>query len=386
MNNSHEAAPALLGSTLLANEEKLGTSRPRPVSSGNKAIDTQALEGGFRYGEIASIAGASGTGKTLLVFQAIASLLIAHDKGEVALIATIDPPLARLRDILVSRLVRHDQGPECEESGYVYRKQSSVVHPPEDLQSRVASMLDRVRLSRVFDFPGVAEAIGEIGARLDETERIRDAENNANHQSREQSRERSIADSEDEVESSSLPDADASATENTTTAKDQLEAPLSLPASMIVIDSIANVVGSMMAKSQVQGHAMLASCMRSLQHLTRRCNACTLVVNAAVSLRFQSPQYHRKADDHVSVFASTLGKPALGKHFSYLVDTSIFLSTLPRSKDDTDIAYNDRHEERDFAEVGVIEVLKDRHGGREGRWSAFTIDMGVELQSVQLRA
>ena len=66
MDNLHEAAPALLGSTLLANEEKLDSSKPGPVSSGNDTIDEQALDGGFRYGEITSVAGANGTGKTLV--------------------------------------------------------------------------------------------------------------------------------------------------------------------------------------------------------------------------------------------------------------------------------------------------------------------------------
>lgn len=129
---------------------------------------------------------------------------------------------------------------------------------------------------------------------------------------------------------------------------------------------------------------MLASCMRSLLHLTKRRRICTLVVNAAVGLRAQSTLYHRKPEDHVSIFGSTLGKPALGKHFSFLIDTSIFLSTLPRSKDDADIAYSDDHEVQNHKRVGVIEVLKDRNGSREGRWSVFMIMAGVELQEVKL--
>ncbi|KAL8787902.1 MAG: hypothetical protein Q9213_001929 [Squamulea squamosa] len=361
METFQDAAPPLLGSTLLANEVKLDISRPRPVSSGNNTIDKAVLDGGIRYGEITSVAGANGTGKTLLAFQTIASHLIAYKVGEVALIATTDPPLARLRDILVSRLTRQHREPEFRQSGYVYHKQGPTVVPFEDIQSRVASLLERVRLCRVFDFPGVAEAIGEFSARLEE--------NNGSdgHRTDRERLEKAhvIADSEDEAESSLSPELVDSAIGEPDMAK--AKAMEHLPASMIVIDNIANVVGSLMTKSQAQGHAMLAS-----------------FINTVVGLRSQSTQYHRKADDQVSVFSSTVGKPALGKHFSYLVGTSIFLSTLPRSKDDADIAYNDGSEAKNSTKVGVIEILKDRHGSREGRWGAFTTVAGIELQDVHL--
>lgn len=66
MCDLREPAPALLGSTLLANEEKLDLSRPSPLSSGLDTLDREALDGGFRYGEITAVAGANGTGKTLV--------------------------------------------------------------------------------------------------------------------------------------------------------------------------------------------------------------------------------------------------------------------------------------------------------------------------------
>lgn len=119
--------------------------------------------------------------------------------------------------------------------------------------------------------------------------------------------------------------------------------------------------------------------MRSLHHLTKRRHTCTLILNTAVGLRSQNAQYLRKADEQVSIFASTPSKPALGKHFAYLIDTSIFLSTLPRLKDDADAAYGDSREDRNFEKAGIIEVLKDRYGTREGRWGAFKVDAGIGL-------
>lgn len=124
--------------------------------------------------------------------------------------------------------------------------------------------------------------------------------------------------------------------------------------------------------------------MRSLHHLTRHRHICSLIVNGAVGLRQQGTQYQPTTNDRVSVFASTTGRPALGKHFTYLVDTSIYISMLPRSKEDADIAYGEVSETRRFDEIRVIEVLKDRYGSREGRWIPFNMLAGTELQSVRL--
>ena len=60
------AAPAQLASTLLEAALLKKGSTPAPASSGLDEIDSAALHGGFRYGEITSIAGASGMGKTLV--------------------------------------------------------------------------------------------------------------------------------------------------------------------------------------------------------------------------------------------------------------------------------------------------------------------------------
>ena len=66
MSAFRQAAPPLLGSNLLVSAQAHEGARPLPANSGSATIDQNALEGGFRYGEITSIAGASGTGKTLV--------------------------------------------------------------------------------------------------------------------------------------------------------------------------------------------------------------------------------------------------------------------------------------------------------------------------------
>ncbi len=66
MSENSLAAPAILGDKLLAAAIAYEKLRPLPASSGCALIDETALSGGFRYGEITSMAGASGTGKTLV--------------------------------------------------------------------------------------------------------------------------------------------------------------------------------------------------------------------------------------------------------------------------------------------------------------------------------
>lgn len=183
-------------------------------------------------------------------FQAIASHLIAHEEGQVALVATTDPSLARLRDILIARLSRNDRGPVLEESGYVYQKQHSAVISTQDIMIQVTSMLERVRISRVFDFPGVAEALSEFSVSFK-------GEGKANEEKADESehdRVRSIADSEDDL----VADLETQRPGTASTTKDEDSGVKILPASMFVVDNIANVVGSTMAKSQVQGIAFVA--------------------------------------------------------------------------------------------------------------------------------
>ncbi len=149
---------------------------------------------------------------------------------------------------------------------------------------------------------------------------------------------------------------------------------------MIIIDNITNVASSLVSKSPIQGQAILASFMRALQQLTSRRQMCTLLINAAVGLNPSGkPEYQRTLDDNVSIFSSSMSKPALGKAFSYQVDTSLFLSMLPKTKEDAMIAHGGQSEGQTWRRCMVLEVLKDRYGAREGRWVAFEILGGMKL-------
>ena len=128
---------------------------------------------------------------------------------------------------------------------------------------------------------------------------------------------------------------------------------------------------------------MLTTFMRSLHHLTARHHMCTLLTNPVVGQSTsRNPSHLRQTDDGVSIFSSTVGKPALGKSFKYLIDTSVLLSTLPKTVEDADAAYGDRSEDGQAQYCGIFEVLQDKLGNRAQRWAAFKVIDGIDVMPV----
>lgn len=245
-----------------------------------------------------------------------------------------------------------------------------------ELEERAKAFLDRVLVMRVFDFVGVVEAVGEIGASLEvEGAGTAATEEPGGDLNR------------DGVEQPGRGQRNGLETD-----EKQPEGKVG----MIVIDSMTNVVSSMMSHDHVQGkypqshslnhpmssrptphtgtltnihhppgHALLTTFLRTLHHLTRTHHLSTLLLNSAVATQappLSGRQPHNNSDNHVSIFAATLGKPALGKTYAYLLDTSLFLSG--GQKGDEGLVAREEG-------MVVLEVLYDRFGGREGRWVAL---------------
>ncbi len=232
-------------------------------------------------------------------------------------------------------------------------------------------MLDRVKVMRVFDLAGVAEAVGEVGEMIErvvERSEIRSDEAKANQRLGSEVGDSEAESSEEDNEPV------APATQGPSSSNDQGKI------GVIIIDSMTQVVSAIMNKSQTQGHALLVSFMRSLQLLTARHHICTLLTNVAVGLTFSTNRsYGRPPVEDASIFSSTMGRPALGKTFAYLIDTSIFLSLVPKALDDAWIEFGDGRENETAQKVVVMEVLKDRCGTRQGRWAALEIIDSVKL-------
>lgn len=130
---------------------------------------------------------------------------------------------------------------------------------------------------------------------------------------------------------------------------------------------------------------MLTALMRSLHHLTLRYQIITILINSIVGIQTSSRSQQRRAEDDVSIFASTVGKPALGKFFAHSVDTSLLLSTIPTTKRDAEIACGGERAGAKFSSAGVLEVLKDRYGSRADGWAAFHIQNGTEILSIHTK-
>ena len=259
----------------------------------------------------------------------------------------------------------------------MYERRTSTLENSKGVTiDKATSMLDRVKVMRVFDFAGVVEAISEVNELVeDTTHKLDKAGVVASEKRRDE-----IGDSEEELDEDDEESQRGPQRGNVNLDGLQGSGPDSGRIGMIIIDTITNVVSAMMVKSQIQGQALLASFMRSLHHLTSRYHICTILTNAAVGKNVSTnPEYQHGPREDVSIFSSTMGKPALGKSFTFLIDTSVFLSTVPKTSDDANIAFGGGGEAPSYQKALILEVLKDRCGAREGRWAAFEIAAEVKI-------
>ena len=260
----------------------------------------------------------------------------------------------------------------------MYEKRTSKLeNSKEAMIEGATSMLHRVKVMRVFDFAGAVEAISEVNKLMEYVTQNRDKFAMVASEKRrdETGDSEEEADEEDDEEPQHGPKHESEIVDDM-----QGSEPHSGPIGMIIVDTITNIVSAMMVKSQVQGQALLASFMRSLRHLTTRYHICTLLTNAAVGRNLsRNPEYQHGPREDVSIFSSTMGKPALGKTFTFLIDTSVFLSTVPKTSEDAFIAFGGGEQTQSYQKALILEVLKDQCGAREGRWAAFEIAAEVEL-------
>ena len=309
-----------------------------------------------------------------IALHTIASQLIDNEDSEVAFIDTAGSFSPwRLRDVITLRLGQNSQYTNYRQSGYVYERISTLVNTQmkEALKERAVQMLERVKVMRVFDFAGVVEASSEVRDRWERLENQEDQD----HSARKPINEIPNSQDSDDEDLVTRPDSTASS-------------PQSRGIRLIVIDNIANVTSSCMAISQSQGQALLTTFLRSLHNLTTTYRICTLMINAAVGLTPatiapKNPNLYKRRpiDDNASIFSSVPGKPALGKTYAHLIDTSIFLSKIPKTKTDAEVASGSSGGDVDrWESIGIFEVLRDRHGVREGLWVTFEIGGGgVEI-------
>lgn len=159
--------------------------------------------------------------------------LLQHENEQVALIDTRGTfsPIG-LRDVLIYQLRRlHDaneqHNSELEDQELVRRDQASDV----DHGRQAIHMLERVQVTRVLDFTGMVEEVGEIAERLEEFDEIRVPAK--------------ILDSEDDGEDDNDNDDRPPGPRTKNSKKGRI--------SMVIIDNIASVTSAIMETNQTQG-------------------------------------------------------------------------------------------------------------------------------------
>ena len=300
--------------------------------------------------------------------------LSSHPEGEAVVIdsnGSFAP--ARLRDVFASRFRIGTQ------------KETSPVSASamdQDAAAEALKFLDRVNFTRAFDVVGISEAISEVAegwARCDQDREERAGER--------EHLEKVIPSSQDE---------DEDGNEESVTASQPYQPPPDATGGgigMIIIDNVATHLSQELSKNPIRGfrasvspekpkliflgQALLASMYRSLNHLTKHRRICTILVNNIASPPPSGRQ--RAPDENVSQFASVQGQPALGRTLAYLVDASIFLSMLPRTRDGVSRTSAGSLQSNETQYVRVLEVLKDRNGLRSSRWVVFDIVDEVRL-------
>lgn len=158
----------------------------------------------------------------------------------------------RLRDVLALRLRQQRQRTSFQQSGYVYAKRPADPEPvTEELAQEATSMLDRVKLMRVFDVAGLVEAVGEITESCEQSAEVSAEIGVLKHGG--------VADSEDELSEEDIL-AESEGFESGDPAQ-LLESQNSgiIPIhdggiGMVVIDTIADIFGPLMGKNQIQGN------------------------------------------------------------------------------------------------------------------------------------
>lgn len=244
MNSVHAALPHL-GSQLLKFSEKHAHANTA-ANYESAAIDDIALNGGFNYGQLTSIAGSSGTGKSTVAYHVIASHLLDELSGDVILVDSNGSFSADyLRAITAARL-RQKYSRGYRQRGYMYEgTQRGLPGEKNDALEEATVLLEKVKIMSIFNFAGMVEVVGEIAEALEKSKE------NVDVASLEPGP--MVADSDEEADLSHNPDLHKGRNE----AVDSRSASYGI--GMLVIDAITSVAGPLVAKDYIQGRRFVAA-------------------------------------------------------------------------------------------------------------------------------
>ena len=363
------AVEPILASSLWTEGEISGSFEPpakkRKLATECAQID-ESLGGGFDYGSITCISSEAESGAKELSYSLIANHLLLSSQCEASIIDTTNSfDVRRLHKRLVS--------------GLQERKNS------DDAKAEAMQVLESVRIMKAFDFVGMIECVAELRESLEAREQEKpqtEPESNLKEAKAPIPRG-TVGDSEDEDDM--LDD-----TEPVSLDKPPPPSPRA-PGSeeklwenpsqhLLVIDNITYVASPIIKNSHVQGQALLATFMRSLAHLTRAQEICTLLHNGVMTYQPKST-----TEPTPSIFSSCTLRPALGKPFAYALDMHLLLYRVPLTAADVKSVHaaHSAIPKPDEKVANVLEVIQDKNSDRVGRWSAFKADADGNLAGIK---
>lgn len=322
----------------LASQILLSASKRLTLKIGVKAIDN-ALDGGLEYGSVHCIIPELDQGARGMIQTLLTSHLLSSENSTATIIdSTLSFDVRQLFQVLEASL--------CDDTG--------------NAKDQAMKALDRVKIMKVFDFEGLTEAMSEVRETLEYPDQPAAEEIPTIKVPKS-----TIPDSEDEDEDEMLD-----------TVEEPPPHPIVHPLSenahargMLIIDNISQVMAPLIKNNYTQGQASLASFMRSLSHLTRAYELCTVVISSAGN----KPATDLEA---LSMFGSCTIRPALGVGFGSLVDVLIYLHSVSVKKP------ADSKQVRSAEVVSILEVVQDRDGERFGRWAPFICTSDDRLEAV----
>jgi hypothetical protein len=355
------AAEPILASTLWASytcshSAPGPSSKRRKLATGLAAIDT-ALDGGLDHGEVTCISSQPDAGATEFTLALLVKhLLSGSDSAATVINSTLSFDIRKLHGLLVHEFRSRSSGGEDAAMG----------------------VLDRLKIMKVFDFVGLTEAVSEVRETLEETTLETTKSDKAGLRPETPAPRGTVGDSEGEEEEMLDDEAPSSPPPVQPPQIQEDQQQTTLPShGLLIIDSISHLAAPSLKNNHHQGQALLTSFMRSLTHLSKAHDLCTILLNGTVI-------YQQAKEEAPSIFSSCPLRPALGKTFGYLVDVHLLVHVVPRAVEDAKAVYGNRSRksDRDVEFGTVVEVLMDRYSGKEGRWCAFTWEADGRLKEV----
>lgn len=435
-----EPAKPILASQLLELEKKhrkrfTEQGRDERILTGCGEID-EILGGGFERGIVVGISADGGEGR-LISFHLLSSILLSNlntsptpsTKPKATVIDTTGSfPTALLAKVLSSRIIlsRAASTTAAVHSGnYAISGEKQDV-PDEEVETDVQRCLEMVAISRVFDFEGLWEVLGEVNrdSTLHDDYAIPSSPDPEAHE-RESHYPPEIFDSEEELSP------ERASTRDKNSSDPGIE--------IIIIDNLTHIITSLLAqKEKSEAHGLLTLLSHTLHTMTHTSNILTILHNSTVPSKptttstslststsnynytyptttgakthnqhqHQHPRAQPQISNPTSIFPSNTAKPALGQIFTQFPELHLFLSRLPKRREDAEMLYGGEQDSglghgsgKEVKYCFVVEVLKDetpnlgeegesgnggnrkegdgererRFGWREQRWTAVDV-------------